>query len=225
MELMEHLSLSEGMKVLDLGCGTGYLASRAAALVRPGGKAVAVDPDNNRIHLAQQLYGSEPNLLFLDGSSDEFPEDNYDAVYSNYVFHWVKDKEVAFNNVYRNLKTGCRFGLAYPEILHPILRQLCELMDPKHEKIVKERFAFEPRSVYERIAESVGFTVEWIKVLSREHSFPNIDVLIQWWFAVTHGAFSPEFVEQTTMEKFKSNYGDEPVKFDVPAILTVLKKL
>ena len=65
--------------------------------------------------------------------------------------------------------------------------------------------------------------MEWIKVLSREHSFPNIDVLIQWWFAVTHGAFSPEFVEQTTMEKFKAHYGAEPVKFNGPAILTVLK--
>ena len=224
LKLIEHLSLTEGMKVLDLGCGTGYLASRAAALVLPGGKVVAVDPDKDRILLAQKQYGIEPNLLFSDGSSDEFPEDNYDAVYSNYVLHWVKDKEAVFKNVYRNLKNGCRFGLAYPEILSPTLKQLCELMDHQHERIVKEKFAFEPHSVYERIAHSVGFTTEWIQFTSREHSYPNVDTLIQWWFAVTHGAFSPDFVEQTAMEKFKAKYGDKPVKFDEPVVLAVLKK-
>ena len=46
-----------GDTILDLGCGTGELSAYLAELVGPEGKVVAVDPDKERILLAQQSFG------------------------------------------------------------------------------------------------------------------------------------------------------------------------
>ena len=53
--------------------GTGDLSTYLAELVGPKGKVVAVDPDKERILLAQTSYGDVNNLSFLEGSASNFP--------------------------------------------------------------------------------------------------------------------------------------------------------
>ena len=98
---MDLLSKTENSKVLDLGCGTGLLTKALGERVGPAGKVVGVDPDKARIQLAREKHGSS-NVVFLEGSTDDFPEDQYDFVYSNYALHWVQE-EAAFKNVYKTL--------------------------------------------------------------------------------------------------------------------------
>ena len=62
-----------GDAILDLGCGTGELSAYLADLVGPEGKVVGVDPDKERILVAQQSYGDVKNLSFLEGSASNFP--------------------------------------------------------------------------------------------------------------------------------------------------------
>jgi ubiquinone/menaquinone biosynthesis C-methylase UbiE len=40
---MLHLQLSDGLRVLDFGCGTGYISAAAALLVGGSGSVDAVD--------------------------------------------------------------------------------------------------------------------------------------------------------------------------------------
>jgi len=68
LKLIDRLSPLEGSRVLDLGCGTGYLASVLAQRVGPEGKVTGVDPDRERIRLAREQYGTISNLQFLVGS-------------------------------------------------------------------------------------------------------------------------------------------------------------
>ena len=55
-----------GDTILDLGCGTGELFAYMAELVGPEGKVVGVDPDEERLLLAQQCYGEVKNLSFVE---------------------------------------------------------------------------------------------------------------------------------------------------------------
>ena len=76
-----------GDAILDLGCGTGELSAYLAELV-PEGKVVAVDPDKERLLLAQQSYGDLKNLSFVEGSASNFPgfdSESYDIIFSNHV--------------------------------------------------------------------------------------------------------------------------------------------
>ena len=49
---------------------------------------VGVDPNKARIQLAREKHGSS-NVVFLEGRTDDFPEEQYNFVYSNYVLHWA----------------------------------------------------------------------------------------------------------------------------------------
>lgn len=84
-KLLETICLKQGDTVLDLGCGTGYLASVASQKVGPTGKIVAVDPDLERILIAQEKYHQWhhlKNTSISEGSSDNFPAGPYDAIYT-----------------------------------------------------------------------------------------------------------------------------------------------
>lgn len=76
-EMIQLLALEKDMKILDLGCGTGYLSDLLADCVGPEGKVVAVDPNKSQLELAERQY-SRPNLVFLQANDVTFPEDQYD---------------------------------------------------------------------------------------------------------------------------------------------------
>ena len=89
-----------GDSILDLGCGTGELSAYLAQLVRQEGKVVAVDPDVDRIQVAQKSHISVKNLVFLEGSASNFPRmgtETYDIIFCNYVLHWIQEKKKSFS--------------------------------------------------------------------------------------------------------------------------------
>ena len=49
LKLLGEISLTPGGVVLDMGCGSGYLASVLAEHVGPAGRVIAVDPDAGRV--------------------------------------------------------------------------------------------------------------------------------------------------------------------------------
>ena len=142
MKLLEKLSPNPDSQILDLGCGTGYLANALAERVGPKGKVLAVDPDGERIKVARESYSST-NLKFLVASDKDFPEGEYDLVLSNFVFHWIENKDAAFRRVYRNLKPGGRFGFTTKDnpTTPDVITQIVHLFGPETVKATLGSFA------------------------------------------------------------------------------------
>ena len=94
---IRDFNLSLGDKVLDMGCGTGHLTKYIADIVGPDGLAVGIDPDAERIKIAQEKTKEVSNLQFYVGSSAiGFAHNNkpyYDVHISTNAFHWVPDDE------------------------------------------------------------------------------------------------------------------------------------
>ena len=223
LKLIDQLSPEKGSKVLDLGCGTGYLSSILARQVSPGGSVVAVDPDKERIQVAQEQYSSS-NLIFLEGSSEDIPTNQYDIVLCNYVLHWIKDKNSVFNNVYQNLKSGGKFAFTTVLEQPSLLLQLCDLMGGAKAELVHAKFAFVPLEFYDRMAKQYGFLVELKDTKPRMHDFPHIKALIHWWFSTTHGAFDPAQIDSAMFEKFMEPFGDKSIEFDAPLAIFIFVK-
>ena len=104
-DLLTLLDAKEGESILDVGCGTGHLASQIAA---GGAKVVGIDSSSDMIDEAIKNF---PNLKFLvqDARNFDFPE-QFDAIFSNATLHWIKEgKEDVVKSVYRHLKPGGRF--------------------------------------------------------------------------------------------------------------------
>ena len=102
-DLVDMLAPKAGERILDLGCGTGYLTNIIAA---SGAEVVGIDNSLEMIEKASQEY---PKIEFRIMSATEFHfDESFDAIFSNAVLHWVLDKEKAIDCMYRNLKRSGR---------------------------------------------------------------------------------------------------------------------
>lgn len=102
MPVVELLAPVAGERVLDLGCGDGFLTARIQAM---GCDVLGVDSSTAQVEAARkagipsQVLAAE--ALAFDGE--------FDAVFSNATLHWVKEADRVIANVWRALKPGGRF--------------------------------------------------------------------------------------------------------------------
>src|SRR5579871_2784441 len=105
-DVVQLLAPGQGERILDIGCGTGYLTSLIA---QAGARVVGIDNSNSMVQKAQAVY---PDLDFrLMSASDFHFNDPFDAIFSNATLHWVLEKEKAIDCIYHNLKPGGRLVL------------------------------------------------------------------------------------------------------------------
>src|SRR5579864_6887543 len=100
--VLELLAPRPGQRILDLGCGDGVLTKR---LVELGCDVVAIDSSVPQIEAARKL-GLDARTM----SGEDLPfQEEFDAVFSNAVLHWIKRADLMIAAVYRSLKPGGRF--------------------------------------------------------------------------------------------------------------------
>ena len=105
-DVVQLLAPERGERILDLGCGTGYLTHLIA---QAGTRVVGIDNSASMIQRAQAAY---PDLDFRVMSATDFSFDTpFDAIFSNAVLHWVLDKESAVDHMAQALKPGGRLVL------------------------------------------------------------------------------------------------------------------
>jgi trans-aconitate methyltransferase len=104
--VVELLAPRKGERILDLGCGTGPLTQQIADA---GAEVTGIDASPAMIAQARQTY---PGLQFevADALTMNLSE-QFDAIFSNAVLHWVKPPEIAAQRMYAALKPGGRLVL------------------------------------------------------------------------------------------------------------------
>jgi SAM-dependent methyltransferase len=95
------LESAPGVRVLDLGAGTGKLT---AALVALGAEVIAVEPD---AAMLSELRRALPTVRALAGSAEAvpLPDASVDAVLAGHALHWF-DMDVAGPEIARVLVPG-----------------------------------------------------------------------------------------------------------------------
>ena len=100
--VVELLAPKHGERILDLGCGDGALTKK---LVDLGCEVVAVDSSAPQVEAARKL-GLDAHVM----SAEALPfHEEFDAVFSNAVLHWIKRADPMIAGVYRSLRPGGRF--------------------------------------------------------------------------------------------------------------------
>ena len=87
--LIAAAGVQRGQHVLDVGCGTGYLARLLAQAVGPEGRVVGIDPSPAMISYASRQTRHATNCQFHVGAAEalEFPAEHFDVVVSSLVMH------------------------------------------------------------------------------------------------------------------------------------------
>lgn len=105
---LERAGLAAGQRVLDLGCGPGFLLEDLAAKVGPGGCLVGVDPSPRWEALLRERFGADPRVELVRGSVEqlELEPASFDLIVCRWVFCFLPDPAGAVGRLARALAPG-----------------------------------------------------------------------------------------------------------------------
>lgn len=167
--LVELLHPQPGERILDLGCGDGFLTRRIA---ESGATVIGVDASPHMIAAARE-GGVDAHLH--NGESLPFVNE-FDAVFSNAALHWMNDHEAMLAGVYRALKPGGRFvaecgGQGNVAAIRVALLAVLGELGIAPEQIENNQFHNPVK--YRRMLEAQQFVVEDIKLFPRPTPLPS----------------------------------------------------
>jgi trans-aconitate methyltransferase len=167
--LVAALQPRPGERVLDLGCGDGFLTQRIA---ESGATVVGVDSSPQMIAAAKER-GVDARLV--QGEALPF-RGEFDAVFSNAALHWMSDHDAVLQGVYRALRPGGRFlaecgGEGNIAAIRVALLAILTARGIPAELIENNKF-FNPAE-YRAKLERQGFLVEEITLIPRPTPLPS----------------------------------------------------
>jgi demethylmenaquinone methyltransferase / 2-methoxy-6-polyprenyl-1,4-benzoquinol methylase len=117
-QALTRAGLGAGMRVADVGVGTGLVAREAATLTGDASLITGVDPSPGMMAAAQLPAG----VKLLEGRAEAIPlpDASVDFISMGYALRHISDLEAAFKEFHRVLKPGGKFCLL--EITKPETR-------------------------------------------------------------------------------------------------------
>ncbi len=112
--LVSNYEIREGMKVLELGCGTGSLWAGQDELIAKCEKVVLSDLSEGMLETAKGNVGEHANVEYrIEDIQDlSFEDDSFDVVIANMMLYHVPDFNKGLREVRRVLKDGGKFYCA-----------------------------------------------------------------------------------------------------------------
>lgn len=109
-ELLRTAGLSVGMRVAEVGCGTGLVALWMAGIVGPAGAVAAVDLSSEQLGVAERNAAAAglENVSFHQASAygTNLPRESFDLVYSRFLMCHVPEPVRALTEMRALLKPG-----------------------------------------------------------------------------------------------------------------------
>ncbi|HET9360900.1 MAG TPA: class I SAM-dependent methyltransferase [Vicinamibacterales bacterium] len=101
---LERAGVEPGMRVLDVGTGTGQLAQEAARLVGSTGSVIGLDPSREMMTVGPRT----DSISFVQGLGEflPLPDRYFDFVTMGYALRHVRDLDQTFVEYFRVLKPG-----------------------------------------------------------------------------------------------------------------------
>ncbi len=192
--VLELLNPQENENILDLGCGDGTLA---AEIIKCKSKVIAVDLSDSMVEKTKErgieaFVMSATQLTFVN---------EFDAVFSNAVLHWVKDADASIKEISKSLNDNGRFiaefgGYGNIKFLTDAMQEVFN----RHEEFgnFNNPWIFPKDSEYKQLLQDNGFNVEYIELIPRP---TKIDDIRNWLDIFANGIISHLTKEQQNQFK------------------------
>jgi trans-aconitate 2-methyltransferase len=109
-DLLKLIKIREGMRVVDLGCGTGELTRRLADHL-PGSQVVGIDSSEEMLLRAVAL--TRPGLTFVKQTIESISGE-WDLVFSHAAIHWVDGHEKLIPRLLSHVAQGGQLAVQLP---------------------------------------------------------------------------------------------------------------
>ena len=191
--LVHHVELRRGMRVLDVGCGTGFPSIELAERLGPGGTVVGIDPWTaavDRARFKAKVRGvTNLDLRVGDAKALPFETGTFDLITSNLGLNNFADPPAALAECRRVLAPTGRLALATN--LHGNMREFYEVFEStlrelgRADEIDALQRHVEHRATMESLTallESAGFAVTRTARRSELMRFCGGAALLRHWF-------------------------------------------
>jgi trans-aconitate methyltransferase len=190
-DLVHLLQPVKGEHILDIGCGTGYLSK---CIADEGAIVTGIDNSAEMILKAKETY---PGINFrVQSATDFIAAEKFDAVFSNAVLHWIKEKEAVIDCMFRNLADNGRLVLEMggKQNVAAIIGALQSALAKYgfHAQSLLEQWYFPSLSEYTGLLEERGFRVTYAAHFNRETALKNTDHGIKDWIKMFGAAYLTE---------------------------------
>lgn len=103
--IVERLALKIGDRVIDVGCGPGFLCERMAGEVGVAGQVLGIDVSEDLVRFA----GQRKNRAWIDyrcgdAESLDVPSGSFDVAVCTQVIEYIPDVDAAIREIYRVLR-------------------------------------------------------------------------------------------------------------------------
>jgi len=157
-------NLKSEMKVLEIGCGTGFFTEMFA---KTKARIVAVDISADLLEIARQRGLPTDQVQFLEKRFEDCDIDGpFDAIIGSSILHHL-DIEAALIKIYNLLKPGGVISFAEPNMLNP------QIMVQKNIPWIKERLGDSP--------DETAFIRWWLRALLLKVGFEDPEIMPFGW--------------------------------------------
>lgn len=198
-DVVELLDAQKWESILDLGCGDGTLSCKIKEF---GSQVSAVDlsPD-----MVEKTKDKGINAFVMSATNIEFTNE-FDAVFSNAVLHWVKTPEVAIKEIFNSLKSDGRFVAefgGFENIKHLVEAMGVVFTNHPEFGVFNNPWYFAKEDEYKKLLEKNGFRVTYIETIKRP---TKIDYILNWLDVFANGIIS--HLSKDQQEIFKNEVRD-----------------
>lgn len=127
--IISKYEINDGMKVLELGCGTGDIWKKQDAIINNCSKLVLSDFSDAMVNETKNNLKEYKNIEYkvVDIQNIPFDNDSFDVIIANMMLYHVPDLSQGLKEVRRVLKNGGKFYCAtYGE--HGIIQYLSKIL-------------------------------------------------------------------------------------------------
>ena len=180
-DLLALVEPRPGMRVADLGCGTGDVTLELHRSLKAR-ETVGVDNSPAMLEKAPR----EPGLRFILGEIEQFaPPERFDLIFSNAAFHWVPDHPALFTRLRAALAPGGQLAVQMPMNDDHASHQTAFELARTHEfRRLLHGFERRPRLLepaqYASWLHHLGFGRQHVRVQVYGHLLESRDQVIEW---------------------------------------------
>lgn len=220
-DLMDLIVVRKGLRVLDLGCGTGELTQMVSELL-PESQTLGIDSSSEMLSIA-----TEKKHIGLDFELCPIQEvsGSWDLIFSNAAIQWVDSHEELIPRLVSLLNPGGQIAIQLPaNHNHPTQQLIAEIAgeDPYKNALNNWQREWSVLSILEYSELLYDTGVEDINVFEKiyPHILDDVDVIVEWlsgtalipYFERLPDNLHDDFIN-TYREKLQDLYPKKPVFF------------
>jgi ubiquinone/menaquinone biosynthesis C-methylase UbiE len=179
-ELIEMAGLNPQARILDVACGTGIVARRAAQRMGNVASITGLDSNDGMLQVAQTLWdGRQPSIDWRKGdvAALPFPNQAFDTVFCQQGLQFFPDRLAALKEIHRVLAPGGRLAISVWRSIQYNRHIAVDAHRAAHQPVNRRRwnglFAMNFHSHYEPLRQAdeynhVRIAIRWKRIARRE---------------------------------------------------------